>query len=92
MYLAGYYRSIQDVCVCKDKSAQKALIGFKYVAPDTAEYIAKMSDEKLAKLMQRVLDWDKQYPQRQILKGFVIMVWKYLVMAVKYVKLPKIRY
>lgn len=64
LYLAGYYRSIQDVCVCKDKSAQKALIGFKYVAPDTAEYIAKMSDEKLAKLMQRVLDWDKQYPQR----------------------------
>lgn len=64
LYAIVRYRSIQDVSACKDNSANGAINGLPYAAEKTSKYISQMDDKKLANLLQKVLDWDKEHPNR----------------------------
>lgn len=64
LYVLGRYRTIQDVAVCKDNSAAQAISALPFVAPKTSQYISKMDKKDLAKLLQKVLDWDEKHPNR----------------------------
>lgn len=64
LYALGRYRSIQDVMVCADKSAYQAVPMLPLVAPKTAAYISKMNSNDLADLLQKVLEFDSQNPNR----------------------------
>ena len=64
LFYIGMFRSVEDVQMCKDTSAQQVLLLMPTVALDTAKYISKMKPKKRYKLLQAVLDWDETHPNR----------------------------
>lgn len=64
LFMVGRFRSVQDVMMCKDETARSAISVFPYMASRTTDYIEKMSNKKLALILQDVLDWDKSHTKR----------------------------
>lgn len=64
LFYIGMFRSMEDVQMCKDTSAQQVLILMPTIASDTVKYISKMKPKKRYKLLQDVLDWDEAHPNR----------------------------
>lgn len=64
LYTAGRFRSLEDVQMCKDKSAIQAIASLPFLAPKTINYMSKMKNKEKTKVLQKVLDWDEKYPNR----------------------------
>ncbi len=64
LFTIGRYRITQDALSCKDSSATGIIGMLNFYAMDTASYIGKMGKKKRIKLLQQVLDWDEQHPNR----------------------------
>lgn len=64
LFMLGYYLSVQDVSMCMDKSATSAIGGFGYIAPNSAEYVSKLSNEKMNKLINHVFEKEESLTSR----------------------------
>lgn len=64
LYAIGRYRSMQDVFVCKDRSAAGAVQMEPLLAPNTVKYMAEKDVKYRAKITKKVLDWDIKNPNR----------------------------
>lgn len=64
LYAIGRYRSMQDVFVCKDRSAAGAVQMEPLLAPNTVKYMSDKGVKYRAEITQKVLDWDLKNPNR----------------------------
>ena len=61
----GKLRAMEDVLMCKDKSAQGQLGIYPLLAEKTTIYHSTLNDIKLdIDIMQKTLDWDDRYTER----------------------------
>lgn len=65
-FYIGKVRAYEDVMMCKDKTSQAQLDIYPLFAPKTVKYIYSRNKDKsyMANLLQRVLDWDVNHPNR----------------------------
>lgn len=64
LYMVGRFRSIEDVQMCKDTSAGQIVGLLPFLAPNTINYMSKMTTEEKIKVLHDVLDWDEKHPNR----------------------------
>lgn len=64
LFMLGYYLSVQDVSMCTDKSAMGAIGGLRYVAPNSAVYVSKLSESKMESLKNSVFEKEDSLTNR----------------------------
>ena len=58
-YVLGSQLTARDAMACTDVSARQVVMGLPMFAPNSAKYFSGLKPNEKAKILQKVLDWDK---------------------------------